>query len=420
MGTVTVWITGAQPEDFLNLCAKEGLVLQRLACREPFTLEVRVAGYRLGRLRRLAERAQCTVQVRQRRGLAFFLWGLRRRYALLAGAALCLVLALAGGRVILTVDVTGNQTLTAEEIISQLRLCGVSVGTWGPGIPIRDVENRMMLAMDELSFFSLNLSGTRAEVIVREKGRTPPAQRDEELPTDVVSAADGIITHMEPWKGDPRYMEGDPVQKGDILITGNIRLDSPAHGHEIDLGTMLVHAEGRVLAKTWHTLTGRIDLAAPVKVYTGEEVTRYSLSLMGRRMKFYENSGVPYEKYDIITQFKSWTPVEGKTLPVVWQAETYRAYTVSQGAIDPAAAEALLRQRLLASLEAAMDEGEILETDFSVRREGERLTVTLVAQCTEQIGRLRAMDTEERVQPPAHSAPGVYPKDETDTKEQSP
>ena len=168
MGTVTVWITGAQPEDFLNLCAKEGLVLQRLACREPFTLEVRVAGYRLGRLRRLAERAQCTVQVRQRRGLAFFLWGLRRRYALLAGAALCLVLALAGGRVILTVDVTGNQTLTAEEIISQLRLCGVSVGTWGPGIPIRDVENRMMLAMDELSFFSLNLSGTRAEVIVRE------------------------------------------------------------------------------------------------------------------------------------------------------------------------------------------------------------------------------------------------------------
>ena len=55
-------------------------------------------------------------------------------------------------------------TLRSEEIISQLRLCGVSVGTWGPSVPIRAVENKLMMAMDQLSFCSVNLYGTRAEV----------------------------------------------------------------------------------------------------------------------------------------------------------------------------------------------------------------------------------------------------------------
>ena len=106
--------------------------------------------------------------------------------------ALCLVLFAIGSRTVLTIDVTGNETVTREEIISQLRLCGVSVGTYGPGIPIREVENRMMMAMDALSYFSLNLHGTRAEVIVRE-GDPAPEIRAETVPTDVVSSATGVL-----------------------------------------------------------------------------------------------------------------------------------------------------------------------------------------------------------------------------------
>ena len=41
-GTVTARITGAQPEDFLNLCARENLVLWRMVQRDLFTLEVQV------------------------------------------------------------------------------------------------------------------------------------------------------------------------------------------------------------------------------------------------------------------------------------------------------------------------------------------------------------------------------------------
>lgn len=401
LGTAAVRVVGVETEGFLNLCARDGVRLAKMARTEPFALDIVVSLWQLARVRRLAARVQCTVEVQQLRGAAVFLWGLRRRYGLVVGAALFLVLSVVGGQVILRVEVTGNETVSSEEILSQLRLCGVSVGTWGPGIAIRDVENRMLLAMDDLSFFSLNRSGTRAEVIVREKGQAPPPARQEEMPTDVLSAADGIITHIEAWQGDPEYMVGDAVQRGDILISGHLRLDAPAH-EEIIPGIRLVHAEGRVLARTWHTLTASLPLTAEVKQYTGEHFTRSSLSIMGKRVKFYKNSGVPYAKYDIITTYTAHTPVPGQTLPVVWMQESYREYTLTPRALDPEAAESLLQQALLAALEAGMEEGEVQSTTFSTQQTADTLTVTLRAQCTEQIGRLTEMDTTERVTAPEH------------------
>lgn len=417
-GAVTARVVGAQPEDFLNLCARENLILWRMERLDPFTLEVQVTGRAYPRMCRLVEACQCTVQAPKRRGLPFFLLGFRRRYALLAGLVLCLVLGLVGGQVILTVEVSGNETIPDEVIISQLRLCGVSTGTWGPSVPIRAVENRVMRAMDDLAFFSLNLKGTKVEVIVRERDPAPKL-KEEKVPTNIVSIADGVITHLEPWRGDAQYVEGDTVQKGDILISGRIRLDPPPNV-ESELGTALVHADGKVLARTQRTMTAEISLTAPGKDYTGEKVTRRFLSVMGRRINFYKNSGIPYEKYDIISQLKSWTPAEGKTLPVILGKETCREYTDDAVRLDAVRAEELLRQKLLEALEACMDQGEILQTDFSTEQTGEVLRVTLQAQCDEQIGRMEEMDTQEIVPGPLHPDKGTYGQDETNTKEQSP
>lgn len=389
LGLVTFRVTGAQPEDFLNLCAQRNLALWRMVQQDRFTLVVQTTAHQARQLEGLAQGAGFQTEVTGRRGLPFFLWRFRKRYALLAGLVLCLVLFGVGSRTILTVDVTGNQALSAEEIIAQLRLCGVSVGTYAPSIPVREVENRMMLAMDQLTFFSLNLHGTRAEVIVREREEGPDL-RPEGEPSDVVAAADGIITHIEPWAGDAQVHEGDAVCQGDVLISGVMDLD-PIPPSTESLGTRIVHAEGKVLARTWRTLTAQIPLTATEKVYTGERTTRYTLSLMGKRVKIFGKSGIPYETYDTITEQAAWTPIPGKTLPLVWEKESYRAYTLESVAVDPDQAEALLRAQLLAALEEQMDQGKVLQTDWEVTEQDGMLEVKLLAQCSEQIGRQAAL-----------------------------
>ena len=221
----------------------------------------------------------------------------------------------------------------------------------------------------------------------REEG---PDLRPEGEPSDVVAAADGIITHIEPWAGDAQVHEGDAVCQGDVLISGVMDLD-PIPPSTESLGTRIVHAEGKVLARTWRTLTAQIPLTATEKVYTGERTTRYTLSLMGKRVKIFGKSGIPYETYDTITEQAAWTPIPGKTLPLVWEKETYRAYTLESVAVDPDQAEALLRAQLLAALEEQMDQGKVLQTDWEVTEQDGMLEVKLLAQCSEQIGRQAAL-----------------------------
>lgn len=82
---------------------------------------------------------------------------------------------------------------------------------------------------------SVNLHGTRAEVLVREKLPTPEL-RDETTPAHVISAATGIITHMEVLEGQPSFQEGDTVLEGEVLISGVVDLKEPKYA-TVDAGS---------------------------------------------------------------------------------------------------------------------------------------------------------------------------------------
>jgi similar to stage IV sporulation protein len=86
--------------------------------------------------------------------------------------------------------------------------------------------------------------------------------------------------------------------------------------------------------------------------------------------------------------------VAGKSLPILWEKETYRAYTPTTLTLDPDRAAELLKERLQSALAQRMDQGEILTEDYTVTRTGDTLTVTLMAQCTEQIGRTQEREGE--------------------------
>ena len=97
-----------------------------------------------------------------------------------------------------------------------------------------------------------------------------------------------------------------------------------------------------------------------------------------------------------------------------------REYTLVPAAVDLTAAETMLKERLLASLKEGMDEGEVLKTDYKAEIQDGILSVTLLAECTEQIGRVVERDTDERVTGPHHPEKGTVAADETETKEQGP
>lgn len=384
-GSVELEVTGAFPERFLNLCAQEYLTFWGIEWLDGGGLRITVARRDRVRAEQLGERAMCTVTECTRRGAPAFLMRFRRRYALLVGMALSLLAVCILSQFILWVEVEGNETVSTAEIITQLQRLGLRPGVYGPGVDESAVSRELLLRVDGLSWCAVNLRGTRAEVLVREAVAKPDVLDDDTL-GDVVARAPGIVVHMEVLEGEPVVTEGSTVLEGELLIAGNIANPVPKYS-EIAPDRRLVRAQGRVYARTWRTLTAQIPLTAQVKRYTGEVRHGWSLCLLGRRIDFYRNSGIMGAGYDKITE--NWTArlPNGRELPLALGRETFRAYETVEQELDAAAAQTVLEERLMAVLEQQVGDGEIVSTTWAAREADGVLTVTLTAECREEIGR---------------------------------
>lgn len=385
-GYVEWRITGAFPERMLNLCAQNRLRFWHLRREDEISFTFRTALSDRARVRELATRTMCDAQELARRGLGAAGLSLRKRWGFLLGLAFCLMAVAVFSRFVLVVEVTGNETVSDAVILSQLRCLGLKPGVYGPGIERKQITNRALIALPELSYMAINIHGTRAVVQVREAVKAPELLK-ERVPADVAACADGIIVDIRVDAGRGLFKVGDIVAEGEVLISGTLDLQEP-EGGTVDLGSLVVRAAGSVRARTWRTLEEAVPLTVAGKRYTGEEKTRYSLQILWGHMDFFKNSSISYTRYDKITDNRMLT-VLGRELPFGLTAVTYREYTLEQTPLDVDAAEERLKQVLLRRLADLMDanDGIVLRSDLVTRMAGDMLTVTLLAECEEEIGR---------------------------------
>ncbi len=386
-GYVEMEATGAFPERLLNLCAQERLQFWRLNWIDETSFTFRIALKDRKRLDELARRSMCEVAEKARRGAAAVAQGiLRRRWGFVAGLAFCFVAVGFLSRFLLVIEVTGNETVPTAVILSQLQRVGVEPGAYGPAILEREAANEALLGLPELSYLAINIYGTRAEVVVHEAEKKPN-MLDEDTPTDVVAKADGIIEDIQAGSGRALFQDGDIVAKGEVLITGDLDLKEPEYG-TVDLGHLIVHAEGAVTARTWRTLEETVPLTAMGKAYTGEERRDHSIKFLWLDLDLSQNSSISQGRYDKITRTDQ-LALFGRPLPLWLTTTTLRGYELEERAVDPEEAALRLEQVLTARLAELMEanQGEVIQSNLVTREEDGRLTVTLLAECREEIGR---------------------------------
>lgn len=384
-GSVRLEVEGAFPERFLNLCAQRGILFWNVEWMETTRLRLTVTRRGSRQVAALGERTLCTVTPAGRKGMPYFLARFKKRYAFWVGMGLSMAAVCVLSSFVLTVEVKGNTTVPTAQILTELRRQGLGIGTFGPGLDERTVGNKVLLQLPQLSWLSINLYGTRAEVLVREAVEAPELVDAQEYGS-VVARASGIVTRVEALTGEAVVKVGDTVLEGETLISGTVHLEGPAYSDKPEIGQIQVRASGRVYARTWRTMAAQLPLEAQVKRYTGEETNLWSVTALGRRTDFFGKGGISFDRYDKISHTWTLTLPGGEEMPLAVQRETCRAYELETLAVEPDAAEAMLKERLLEALEEAVGEGEIVSTEFAVETENGMLTVTLQAECREEIG----------------------------------
>lgn len=385
-GQTWVRVEAPFPERVLNLCSARGLAFWDLAWESETTFTCRLSRRDCGRLRRAMKNLEGSLTLVRGEGVPFFLGRFRRRQALVLGLTVCALWVTVGSFFIWDFTVEGNETVTEEEILRALEKYGIGIGTLGLGLDTEDLRNHVLLEVPELSWITVNVSGCRATVQVRERIPVPELVSKRE-PTNVVARRAGLVLEVQALDGAACVLPGSSVTEGQLLISGVEDTET--------LGARVLTGMGTVEARTWYTLTARLPLTAPVKQYTGEEKTFYSLVIGTRRIKFFSNSGMEAGTYDKITTRDRLT-FFGLPLPFTLERETCRYYETEQAAVDITAAEAAAEQALTDYLHTLVDEyGAVSSTLCSSRQRDGSLEVTLAAECVEQIGRTVPIYTEE-------------------------
>lgn len=377
-GHVTARVESGFPERVLNVCAARQIAFWDLRWETPLSFTFTLTRGDFRRLKKAAERLSCEITPVERAGMPYLLGQFRRRYALVAGLALCALALLAGSFFIWDFEIEGSETVREEEILRALEKYGVGLGTFGFSIDSEQLRNDILLELPELSYIAVNVRGCRAQVQVRERIAAPEIV-DKRRSGNTVAKKDGLIIEIRPLDGQKLVLPGATVQEGQLLISG-VTDDEQA-------GTRFLRGMGKVYARTWYDLRCKVPQTVRRMRYTGEERTRVALCWGNRRLNLYLGGGLPPENCRReVTRTQLRLPGD-IALPVTVVRETLRFYVETEeprsAAEAEAAAAAMLRQYLLGGMEEGTVEQESLAT---VPIDGCYLTA-LKAQCREQIGR---------------------------------
>ncbi len=385
-GNVRVKVETPYPERLVNLCAQNDLDFWDLERADDtvVSLSMHLGGFR--RLRELAGRAGIEILNVKKTGMPVFLWRLRKRYVLIAGALVTFIVVWVLSLFVLEIDVYGNKTVSTQRILAALEQQGVGIGTFGPSVVSERLSNMVILEIPELSWIAINVRGSHADVLVRERVEKPELL-DENAPTMVYALKSGIITKMSVMEGQNTCAVGDTVQAGDVLVTGI--MDSIASGRR------MVHAMAEITARTWYELSAQTVLDTSTKAYTGQKQTKTALIIAGLRINLYANGGISFDCYDKITTQKTLRLPTGNALPIVIVRDTYEEYVPQPSALSVLDAVTHLQQRLLDRLDDRAEGGEIVSTAFTTSVKDGAVTVSLTAECLEQIASERPFTPEE-------------------------
>lgn len=377
-GQVLVRVESAFPERVLNLCAARDLGFWDLQWESETAFTCRLSRADFRELRRAAGKLECSVTPLHRSGAPYTLRRLLSRPALAAGAVAVGLWLVLGSFFIWEFTIEGNETLPDEVILRALEEQGVGIGSFGLSLDGEDLRNRILLELPELVWLTVNVSGCRASVQVRERVPVPETV-DRKALSNLVARRAGLVLEIHAFSGVKCVVEGMSVEEGQILISGVEDTEN--------FGARTTAGLGEVKGRTWHTLTAKLPLTVQKKVYTGEK-TGYSLIFGKKRVKFFGNSSIEGRNYDKITKRMKLSFL-GVPLPVTVEQEKWQFFETQPAAADPAALEELGRAVLEDRLHREVEPyGTVSSSLCTAKARSGTLEVTLRAECEESIGEL--------------------------------
>lgn len=269
-GYVSFKVVGGCPEKFLNLSIKDNFhIWNARKINGDLLASSPLKDYK--KLRRYVRKSNSKMKIVKKSGVPFFIYKYRNRKGIIAGCGLFFAVLCIMPLYVWRVDVQGCNALSTEEVLKIMKDLGVSPGSFKYGINTAIVKQQAMQKIGSVAWMSINMNGSCAEVVIKEKTSKPEPPVCEDEPLNIVADFDGQIERMETYRGTPMVNSGDVVVKGQLLISGIVE--------KMSGGNDLVAADGKIYAKTHRILSSKLPMNFERSSDSGECVNKYRIKI---------------------------------------------------------------------------------------------------------------------------------------------
>ena len=332
-GYVRISIKGFHAERLLNQAAASGQWLFNVR-REGFAIEAYALRAALPQLRDLAEGGRCTLDILERRGLPYIVYGNRHRKGLAVGLILAIGAVIAMSSFIWRLDIEGldGSGLAIEELEAFLTDNGLGIGARRGGVELRGLEDSILAHFPQLAWAAINITGTAAHVAL--SPAIAPIEALATEPADIIAAKDGIIMSIVTAQGTPLVRAGDVVLAGDVLVSSAIEI--AAEGHEPM--TEFVHAQAYVYARIYYRLSLHVPFLYYERSFTGAYRRVHTLNIGGLSIPLSRRNN--YAQYTSEEERRQLSFGANYPMPITMDIREYREFNsvVMQRSVDQAIA----------------------------------------------------------------------------------
>lgn len=379
-GYVIIFVEGYFLEKFVNICTRRQIFLWDIKKKKnsAMCMKISIKGFKM--LKPIAKKTGCRVKILGKRGIPFVLYRYKRRKTFILGAALFVFLFYFMTSFVWSVEVIGNEKLTSTFILDKVSSLGVRSGVFKYSINPHEVANSLMLDVDELSWVSVVIKGTKVKINIAE-ATSKPKLVEKDVPCDIVAAKDGVVKAVFVKSGVGAVQAGDTVEKDQVLISGTV----PAKNQEDN--PRIVHAIGDVMARTWYDGSQNVETKIYEKNRTGEKKENYSLVLFSKKIDLFHKDP-HYAEYDKVDIGKTLSIGEDLVLPFGLVIERYYENNILEKELSLDDAKKLAEDSAYKkACERIPKEAQIVSSEVNyIEKDDGQLVAEVVIECLENIG----------------------------------
>ena len=369
-------VEGRFPERFINLCAKKGLNLWKLrGSGDRITGCAGTADLR--RLKENAEKSGQSFTLLKEHGLPHLIKKYRTRCGLLAGGVIGLALWCYSSGFVWNITMRLPDTINEAEMRNTLREYGLYEGAKTKDIDTDRIIDSLCSADRRISWMTINISGTDAEINVSPNLSERIDKKDSVMLSSMVSSSDGTVTRVNVYNGSAAVKAGDGIRRGQLLVSGVI---------EYNNGTsVLTDSEACVFART----ARKVRLSIPKTLYKNEPALlrqKRDISVFGLCLPASLQDS-PEGEYSVRTERTQLTLL-GHGLPLYMTSESLQTYLKKPVELKSPQAEELLKNKL-ALYELFMlsetNKGKVLSRSISMKEDKDSYTLEAVYELEEDV-----------------------------------